>query len=151
MTAAKLVGAAMTKEETTQFYDRWQQLWAAMDADGLADLHAPNGKVTSPMFGHITGRQAVAESYRRLFTAFPDWKVTVNQLIGDGDRVAGVLSASATHRGEFMGLPGTGRKAQIHGVLVHHILDGLIQEENRFYDFTLMLIQFGVLRAKPGH
>jgi hypothetical protein len=50
-----------------------------------------------------------------------------------------------------MGLPATGRKALVTGVIVQKLGDGLVQEELRLYDFTALLVQVGVLRAKPGH
>ena len=141
----------MTKEAVGEFFERWERVWAARDVDALAAMHADTCVVSSPMFGQIKGRAAVAESYARLFGAFPDWSLTTEDLIVDGDKVVQVFSATATHKGEFMGLPGTGRKAQIHGVRILRFGDGLIQEERRLYDFTLLLMQVGVLRGKPGH
>jgi steroid delta-isomerase-like uncharacterized protein len=144
-------GAAMTREETTQFYDRWHEAWASQNATALANLYGPECKVRSPMFGNMQGRAAVTESFRRLFKAFPDWKLKTEQLIIDGDRAAIVFSTNATHSAEFMGLPATGRKALVTGVIVQKLGDGLVQEELRLYDFTALLVQVGVLRAKPGH
>jgi steroid delta-isomerase-like uncharacterized protein len=141
----------MTRDAVVAFFEQWETWWAGRDVDGLAGMHAENVKVTSPMFGQIKGRAAVAESYVRLFSAFPDWTLTTEDLIVDGDTVAQVFSATATHKGDFMGLPGSGRKAQFHGVRVLKFGDGLIQEERRLYDFTLLLMQVGVLRGKPGH
>ena len=43
-------------------------------------------------------------------------------------------SPRATHVGEFMGVPGTGRKFQIEGALFYKFDDGLIAEERRIYD-----------------
>jgi steroid delta-isomerase-like uncharacterized protein len=141
----------MSRDEIRAFCDRWNQAFTSLDADGLAAMHAPDCKVTSPMFGHMTGREAVAESYARLFTAFPGWEITTTELLIDGDRVAQVFASIGTHKGEFMGIPGTGKKAQLHGVRLMRLKDGLIQEETRLYDFTLLLMQVGVLRGKPGH
>jgi uncharacterized protein (TIGR02246 family) len=126
----------MTREETTRFYDQWDKAWAAQDVAALANLYAGDCKVTSPMFGTMQGRAAVTESFKRLFKAFPDWKLKTEQLIVDGDRAAIVFS--------------TGRKAQVTGVLVQKLDDGLVDEETRLYDFTALLVQVGVLRAKPG-
>ena len=102
------------------------------------------------MFGHLQGRAAVTESFRKLFTAFPDWKLKTEQLIIDADRAAIVFSTNATHSADFMGLPATGRKAQVTGVLVQRLGEATIEEELRLYDFTALLVQVGVLRAKPG-
>ena len=151
MTRHSSAGGAMTREETTRFYDRWHQAWSAQDVTALANLYAGDCKVTSPMFGPIQGRAAVTESFKRVFKAFPDWKLKTEQLIIDGDRVAVVFSINVTHSGEFMGLPATGRTAQVTGVLVQKLDDDEIEEELRLYDFTALLVQVGVLRAKPGH
>lgn len=145
------VGAAMTRDETTRFYERWHQAWAAQDVLALANLYAQDCKVMSPMFGRMQGRAAVAESFKRLFKTFPDWKLKMERPIIDGDRACIVFSTPATHSAEFMGLPATGRKAQVSGVLVQKLDDGQIEEELRLYDFTALLVQVGVLRAKPGH
>ena len=68
----------------------------------------------------------------------------------NGDRVAQVFSAEATHVGEFMGLRGTNRRFKIQGVRLFEMGDGLVQHERRLYDFTGLLIQVGVLRGKPA-
>jgi steroid delta-isomerase-like uncharacterized protein len=140
----------MTREETTRFFERWQQAWAAQDATALASLYTEDCTIRSPMFGHLQGRAAVMESFRKLFTAFPDWKLKTEQLIIDADRAAVVFSTNATHSADFMGLPATGRKAQVTGVLVQRLGEATIEEELRLYDFTALLVQVGVLRAKPG-
>ena len=103
------------------------------------------------MFGLVQGRAAVLESFRKLYTAFPDWTVTMEPPIIDGNRVAILSSVSATHSADFMGLPATGRKAQVSGVQVLRLGDGTVVEELRLYDFTALLVQVGVLRTKVGH
>jgi len=143
-------GAAMTREETTRFLERWQQAWAAQDPTALANLYAAEGRIQSPMFGQVQGRAAVIESFRKLFTAFPDWKLKMEQPIIDGNRAAIVCVINATHSADFMGLPATGRKAQVTGVLVQRLGEATIEEELRLYDFTALLVQVGVIRAKPG-
>ncbi|HJU42759.1 MAG TPA: ester cyclase [Vicinamibacterales bacterium] len=141
----------MTKDETARFFDRWHQAWAAQDVIALSNLYAPDCKVTSPMFGQMQGRAAVTESFKRLFKIFPDLNMRTEQLIIDNDRCAVVFVTNATHSAEFMGLPATGRKAKVSGVLVLKLDDNLVEEELRLYDFTALLVQVGVLRAKPGH
>lgn len=141
----------MTRDEMIHLFDRRQELWTARDAEGLAGMYSEDCKVTSPIFGDLRGRAAIEQSNRRLFEVFPDWSLTTGELIIDGNRVVQLFNVTATHVGEFMGLPGTGRKAQIHGVRIMTIKDNLITEETRLYDFTLLLMQVGVLRGKPGH
>ena len=140
----------MTRQETTAFFADRQVRWNAHDAQALADGHAQEGTVQSPMHGTRRGRHAIADSYAALFSAFPDWQFTSDDLLVDGDRVAQVFSAEATHVGDFMGLAGTNRRFRIQGVRIYDMADGLIQTERRLYDFTSLLIQIGVLRSKPA-
>ncbi len=60
------------------------------------------------------------------------------------------FTARATHTLEFLGIAGTGRRFQIRGALMFRFADGLILHEERIYDFSAMLIQIGVLKAKPA-
>lgn len=141
----------MTRDEVVQLFNEWQELWKVRDPAALATMYALDCKVTSPIFGEIHGRQAVEDSNRRLFNVFPDWNLSTRDLVIDGNRAVQVFTVTATHSGEFMGLPGTGRKAAFQGVRIMTLADRVIQEETRLYDFTFLLMQVGVLRGKPGH
>jgi predicted ester cyclase len=140
----------MTREDIREFFEKRQEQWNARDADALANGHAENSTVVSPMFGTLSGRPAIAEAYRSLYTVFPDWTLTIEDLLVDGDQAAQLFSVTATHVGEFMGLTGTNRRFQIQGVRIFRMGGGLIQHERRLYDFTGLLIQVGVLRGKPA-
>ena len=140
----------MTRDEIAAFFIVRQAQWDARDHRGLTEGHAQDSIVESPMFGRLQGREAIGESYANLFTTFPDWLLTIDDLLIDGQRVVQVFSATATHVGEFMGLPGTNRRFTIQGVRVFQMADGLIRHEKRMYDFTAMLVQVGVLKAKPA-
>ncbi len=139
-----------TRDEVVALFARRQRAWDARDAAALAVTHAPDGIVHSPMFGELNGREAIAASYDKLFRTFPDWTFGDQPLVIDGDRVVQLFTASATHSAEFMGLPATGRHFKITGARMHVIRDGLVQEEQRLYDFTGLLIQVGVLKGKPA-
>lgn len=140
----------MTRQDLITFFDQRQAAWTARDPDGLAAGHTEHGTIDSPIFGHREGRAAIRESYRALFDMFPDWDFQAEPLLIDNDRVAQPFSATATHTGTFMGLPGTNRRFKIQGVRLFAMAGGLVQHERRIYDFTGLLIQVGVLRSKPA-
>src|SRR5262245_28220315 len=144
-------GASMTRDEVVQLFDRWQMMSSRRDAAGLAATYSEDCSVSSPIFGELKGRAAVEDSNRKLYNVFPDWDLTMQELIIDGERVVQIFNVAATHVGEFMGLPGTGRKAKFQGVRIIGLENGLIKSEKRLYDFTSLLMQVGVLRGKPGH
>ena len=139
----------MSPEEVRGFFADRVPFWKARNAHALADGHAIDGRVSSPMWRERLGRDAILESYRQLFETFPDWDFQGQELIIDGPLVAQSFSATATMEGEFMGLPPTHRRCQIEGVRLYEMKDGLIQSERRLYDFTGLLIQLGVLKSKP--
>jgi predicted ester cyclase len=139
----------MTHDEARTYFERRRQAWHSGNAAALAADHAADSSVSSPMFASIKGRDAILASYQSLFRMFTNWEFQNGEPVIDGDRIALPFSARATHQGEFMGLAGTGRRFSISGVLILQMRDGLIVHEQRFYDFTGLLIQTGVLRSKP--
>jgi predicted ester cyclase len=140
----------MTRDEMLAFFEHRNECWRRLDPDALALNHTERGTVMSPIFSKIQGREAIRRSYESLFTSFPDWSMESEPPLIDGDRMAVSFRARATHAGRFMGLDGTGRRCEIHGALLMDMRDGLIAHERRYYDFTGLLIQLGVLRGKPG-
>ena len=141
----------MTRPQIVTFFSELDSDLKARNPERLANWYAEDATVNSPMFKRLSRRKQITESYYRLFETFPDWTIINEEPLIDGDRVALPFQGTATHRGEFMGLPGTGRKFQIEGVRIFRMGDGLIQDERRIYDFTSFLIQIGVLRSKPGY
>lgn len=124
--------------------------WEQRDAAALAAAYADNAVINSPMFPRAEGRNAIKLSFETLFRVFPDWNITFEEPLVSGNRAMQVCKVRATQRGEFMGIPGTGRRLEFDGVLILDLRDGLIQRERRIYDFTGVLIQLGVLRGKPA-
>ncbi len=141
----------MTPEQIREFFATQQRHWRERDAAALAEGHTADGTIISPIFRTVTGARDIAVSYTTLFDIFPDWEWVGEDLLIDGDRVAQPFSAAATHEGDFMGLPGSGKRFNIQGVRLFTMRDGRIAHERRYYDFTGLLIQLGVLKSKPGY
>jgi steroid delta-isomerase-like uncharacterized protein len=140
----------MTHENLRAFIENQKAAWHRRDSVTLAAGHTDDGIVVSPMFTTVRGRAAIEASYRALFSSFPDWRISLEDPIVEDDRVAMFFTATATHVGEFMGFPGSGRRFEIQGVMMFKMQGGLIAEERRVYDFTGLLLQTGVLRGKPA-
>ena len=64
-----------------------------------------------------------------LRNAFPDIKYTVEDMIEDGDKLVARWSAKGTHKGEFMGIPPTGRQVSFTGIEIIRVKDGKAVEE----------------------
>ena len=65
------------------------------------------------------------KAYTTMFrSAFPDLKVTVDEMLQDGDKVITRCRWSGTHHGEFMGIPPTGNSFEIGGIDIVEFKDG---------------------------
>ena len=140
----------MTREEITAFFTRREDAWRAHDAAGLAADHAPDAIVISPTGGVLKGREHIERIYRMWFTAFPDLARTAVDMLIDGDRAVLVATVTGTHDGDFFGLPASGRRVEFLCAFIYILRDGAIVHERRILDFTGVLIQVGVLKAKPA-
>ncbi len=141
----------MTREEITALFDRRRAAIDRHDALALALDHAADCVLESPMAGGtVQGRGAVEQVSQAFFEAFPDVVSRRERLVIDGDTVVELETMSGTDTGGFMGLPPTGRAFTFPIVRVYALRDGCIAHERRIYDFTGLLIQIGVLKAKPA-
>ena len=140
----------MTNDQIAAFIGRHATAWNRRAPAALAQNHAKDGVIVSPMFGRVEGRAQIRSTYAALFAAFPDWEIRYDEPIVDGSRVAVFFSVGATHEGDFMGLAGGGRRCAFEGISLFHLgPDMLIAEERRVYDFTGLLTQLHVLRVRP--
>lgn len=140
----------MTREETFALFTRREASWRAREARTLAQDHALDGVVVSPTGGVLEGRPEIERIYRVWFNAFPDLIFATEDLIVDDDRVALLARVTGTHTGEFFGVGATGRRIEVSAVFLYRLESGLIAHERRILDFTGLLVQVGVLRAKPA-
>jgi len=120
------------------------------DPAALAQLYAVRGTAESPMYGLLTGRAAIEEAYRAFFASFPDAKMELTSIIVEPPNVALFSTFTATHVNDFLGLPGTNRRIDFRSARLIEVEGDLILHERRIYDFTGVLVQVGVLRAKPA-
>jgi steroid delta-isomerase-like uncharacterized protein len=141
----------MTRAELQAVVERHTATWQRRDPVALAEYHSLEGIAESPMYATLRGRKAIEGAYRAFFTSFPDATHVVESMIIDPPNVATFSTINATHVNEFFGLPGTNRHIEIrHARLIRIDESGLIAHERRIYDFTGLLVQIGVLRAKPA-
>jgi steroid delta-isomerase-like uncharacterized protein len=141
-------GSGMTRDEIVAFFQRREDLYNDFDAAALAADYADDAVIESPIAGVHTGG-AAEQALTAVFTAFLDRKMRTESLLIDGDRVAQVWAIEGTHIGEFLGLPPTGKPFRHTAVFLYELRNRRIVRERRIYDFTGLLVQIGVMKAKP--
>jgi steroid delta-isomerase-like uncharacterized protein len=93
----------------------------------------------------IHGPAGVKQYVAMLRTAFPDFQMTIEDQIADGDRVVTRWTACGTHTGEFQGIPPTGKKGSMTGIDIDHIANSKVVECWVNSDDLGLLQQLGVI------
>src|SRR5215510_11922866 len=141
---------SMTRQQMLDFFKHREEAYDDLDAAALAADYADDAVIESPTAGTHTGREAAERTFRVVFSAFLDLTTKVENLIIDGNNAVTVVSIEGTHIGEFLGLQPSGKRFIMPAVFFYQLENGKIVRERRIYDFTGMLIQIGVLKAKPA-
>ena len=98
----------------------------------------------------MQGREANVQNQRAFFETFPDITFDLEELLIDGDHVVQIGTLTGTDTGGLMGMAPSGRPIVIPIVYFSKVANGEIVYERRVYDFTGMLVQIGVLKARPA-
>ena len=83
------------------------------------------------------------------WSAFPDLETIIEELIAEGDTVVRRGHFRGTHRGEFQGIPATGKQVTVPMIAIERIVDGKVVEHRASPDIMGMMQQLGVIPA-PG-
>jgi steroid delta-isomerase-like uncharacterized protein len=141
----------MTREALQAMVDGFLDAWDRRDPAAVAQYYGPDAVAESPIYATLRGRKAIEDASRAFFTSFPDATFTIDAVMVDPPRIAIFTTVNATHVNEFFGMPGTNRHIEFRNArLLETDEQGLITYERRVYDFTGILVQLGVLRAKPA-
>jgi steroid delta-isomerase-like uncharacterized protein len=95
------------------------------------------------------GREAIKQLYVAFASAFPDFNITVDDMIAEGDKVVARSTWTGTHKGEFMGIPPTGRSVSFGVIDIVRIEGGRIVEHWGQMDNAGLIQQLGVAPG-PG-
>ena len=120
------------------------------DFAALAELAAPGCNEHTVPSGQAPAEGAVARYLVLWRAAFPDLRITVEDLLAEGDRVAVRSTVSGTHRGEFLGVPPTGRPLAVTAMALYRLAGGRIVERWAVVDTLEVLRQLGVPSPLPA-
>ena len=111
--------------------------------DELADpdfvVHDPSSEA-----GQVDA-EGVKESIAWSHSAFPDLRVTIEDQVAEGDKVATRWRVRGTHQGEMMGVTATGNQVTFTGTQTDYISASKIVESWSNWDTLGMLGQMGAV------
>jgi steroid delta-isomerase-like uncharacterized protein len=134
----------MTPKETEALAHRWH-----LDVVQAGHLATVDEIATSDVLLHVNGQEIRGvEGAKQLATALraalSDIKITHHEALVTDDRVTIRWTSDATHRGEYLGVPPTGKRIHIEGLDLFHVRNGKITEAWIEYDNLSVLQQMGV-------
>jgi steroid delta-isomerase-like uncharacterized protein len=120
------------------------------DVDGFGDLLAESFVEHEETPGFEPTKDGVKAFFRMYLAAFPDLRMDPQDVIASGDKVVARLRATGTHKGEFMGIPATGRAVDVQLIdIMRFGGDGRVVEHWGVVDALTMMRQLGAAPAGP--
>ncbi|MGV3723049.1 MAG: ester cyclase [Actinomycetota bacterium] len=133
----------MTHDNKALARQWFEEVWCKHRTEAIAEMMAPD-VVTHGMSeddAPLRGTAPFVELHHKFCSAFPDLRITVEDVIGEGDRTAIRFSVAGTHTGEGLDLPPTGRSIHFEGMTFSRWKDGRIVEGWNQVDFPTMTRQ----------
>lgn len=136
--------------------------WAHEVAFSLGDLGMAETYIAADYVDHpparpyqvaVSGPGSLVEDVAAFRNAFPDLEVTCEDLVAEGNQVAARGRWRGTHRGDFFGLPATGRSMDVGGINFFRFAEGQFIERYGTWDVGTFMQQLGLMPgpSESGH
>jgi len=140
----------VSADENEAVFRRWIEAYNDRDKRGEADARAPGYLAHAPGVPEPLDSDAwVAFIFDVFVAAFPDLRLTIEEIGVGNNTVAARMAFRGTHRGEFQGLPATNREVAFTSVELSRMENGKVAEHWFEFDQGRLLDQLG-LKVIPG-
>lgn len=114
------------------------------DLDGLSTLFDPDVAFHG-LAPQVLDREGVKAAMSEFFSAFPDSRMPLDDVIVENDRIAMRHSFRGTHKATFQGIPATDKPVVVTAIVTVLVRDGKVVEGWLNADIFGMLQQLGVI------
>ena len=136
-------------EEYETFLHRWfEEVWNKRREEAIDEMFAEDGVAHGLKTAEgetIRGTEKFKNLYRTFLAAYSDLRITIEDTVTEGDKIAARCTLSATHTGEGIGVAASNQPVEITGMAIVRIKDGKIIEAWNEFDFMKMYSQIGAL------
>lgn len=142
---------AQTAPDTEQLVREYADLWNDQAYARIADVVAESFVHVSPAApdGAARGPAGVEAFMRDVTTGFPDFEVTVEDMLSSDELVMVEHSFTMTHTGEFNGIPPTGQTVELRSMAKCRAADGQLTELREYLNLQSVFDQLGVAEQQP--
>jgi predicted ester cyclase len=117
----------------------------------VRELLAPDFAIHKAGMSFPPGPEAFKMAVREWRDAFPDYRVTVIQLVAEGEYVTCLYTAEGTHTGSLRGMPPTGKAFTVTAAEVHRFAGGLVVESWLADDLPRILTDTGLMAPSANN
>jgi steroid delta-isomerase-like uncharacterized protein len=134
------------RERNKQIVHRFMdEGWSQGKTNVATELLANNCRFHDEVFPHLTsGAENLRRHIESCRAGFPDLKFTIDDTIAERDEVVAHWTAQGTHKGQFLGMPATNKKASVSGTSIYRLENGKIVESWANWNLMSMMEQLGV-------
>ena len=123
-----------------------ETVWNGRQLDRADEVVAADFIDHAPMPGQAPGLEGVKRKWAMYLDAIPDFRITIEDLVAEADKVAVRRTYEGTHRGgPLLGIPATGKRLQFGGISIFRLANGRIAEHWEQLDRLTLMQQLGVV------
>jgi predicted ester cyclase len=137
-------------ENTSKACRLWEEIFPAMDLEGVAEIIAAHSVDHAARPGERQGIESVRNTMRFLDAAFSNQRFDVQRTVEQGDFVVVHLIHKGTHTGELMGLAPTNREFAYEHIHILRFKGGRAVEHWGVHDHLSFMQQLGAVAAPPA-
>lgn len=135
----------MTLEQNKAIVLKFYEVFDQQDVEQARELMSPD-IVSRGLNGlPLKGLDAVIQYGMMMFTAFPDGRHTLEEVIAEGDKVVTCGIFIGTHQGDLMGIPSTAKQVKFSVVHIDRVVNGKIVEHWGQGDTFALMQQLGII------
>jgi steroid delta-isomerase-like uncharacterized protein len=126
----------------------FEQIWDKGNIDAADEFFTTDFVRHGPAAteGEVRGLEAFKQLVTLYRTAFPDFRVPIEDLVAEGDKVVVRWTARGTHQGELLGNAPSGNRVDLPGILIDRFSSGgKIEEQWIDYDTLGFMQQIGAI------
>ena len=139
----------VTTEQNKAVYRRFlQEVFNEGRIENVDQFLPPSYVLHDGPPGTPPGPEAVKQIVAMFRSAFPDLKITIEELIAEGDKVCARVITRGTHKGPFGGIPPTGKPVTVPGLTMMRVADGRITDSWVKNDLLGLMKQIGAQESK---
>ena len=139
----------VSAEDNKAVVRRWIEAYNNRDTQAEADARAPGYVAHVPRLPGPLDLEAWSQFTASFVEAFPDLRLTVEDIFSGGNMVAARVAFRGTHRGEFQGIPPTDKQVAFSSIEIDRMVDGKVVEHWFEMDLLGLMGQLGAI-PEPG-